>query len=57
MSLKFKVGDSVAQVVTPISGQVVDVKIVDGSSIVYLVRYNDGSGVQHERWFAESDLQ
>ena len=57
MGLKFTVGASVAQVVTPITGQVVDAKIVDGNSIQYLVRYTDATGAQHERWFAESELQ
>ena len=57
MSLKFKVGQQVTQIVTPIVGEVKEAKVVDGDQIVYMVQYVDQDGSQHERAFNEDELQ
>ena len=56
MSLKFQVGQQVTQVVTPIVGEVVSLKIVDNSKVVYMVKYTTPDGTVHERGFDEDEL-
>lgn len=55
MSMKFKKGDKVQQVIPVISGEIKDAQIVDGDHVQYLVSYagEDGST---ERWFREDQL-
>lgn len=57
MSLAFKVGQQVTQVVTPITGVVKEAKIVDGDQVAYVVVYTDTNGVEHERTFNENEIQ
>ena len=57
MSLKFKVGQQVTQVVKPIVGEVSRVMIVDDDQVVYMVKYLGQDGEQHERAFAEDNLE
>lgn len=56
MALKFKVGDTVKQIVTPIEGIVTRAHIVDGDSIEFFVAYTGQDGEQHERSFKEDQI-
>ena len=56
MSIKFKKGAAVRQVVKPVEGDVRDQTIIN-DEIVYLVGYVGADGEAHERWFRESELE
>lgn len=56
MGLKFKKGDDVTQVITPITGKVSGVILID-DEVQFLVSWTDANGDAHERPFKEDDLQ
>lgn len=55
MSMKFKKGDAVFQIVPIIEGTVKDAQVVDGNHVQYLVEYSGPDGAT-TRWFKEEDL-
>lgn len=56
MGMKFKKGDSVAQIVKPIVGPVTNVAIVD-DVVQYEVTWTDKGGDTHARYFTEEQLE
>lgn len=56
MPLAFKKGDRVRQKVIVITGEVSDVKLVDGEP-QFEVAYTDADGVAHARFFAEDAIE
>lgn len=55
--LKFKKGDTVTQAVTPISGTVSRIIVVDDDEVQYMVAYTGADGEQHERPFKEDEIE
>jgi hypothetical protein len=56
--IKFKVGTSVQQVITPIQGEVVDYQLnKDTGEISYLVEYKNEQGETASRHFDESQIK
>ena len=56
MGMKFKKGDNVTQIVTPIVGVVTRAHIVDDDSVEYFVGYTGEDGEVHERSFKEDQI-
>lgn len=56
MSIKFKTGAEVRQVVPVITGTVVNAAIVDGD-IVFEVAYIGTDGEAHSRFFGEDEIE
>ena len=58
MSVKFKNGDTVRQVIAPIEGQVMRFAFdPQTGEIAYLVSWTDAEGNAHERSFAEDEIE
>jgi hypothetical protein len=56
MSIKFKLGTAVRQIVPVITGTVTDLAIVDGA-VNYRVDSVDAAGVESSRFFAEHQIE
>jgi hypothetical protein len=56
MAIKFKRGDKVTQVVKPISGEVVNVQVVDGDHLQFEVAFVGEDGEPHAKWFREDEV-
>jgi hypothetical protein len=58
MSVQFKNGDTVRQVIAPIEGQVMRFAFdPQTGEIAYLVGWTDAEGNAHERSFAEDEIE
>ena len=58
MSVKFKNGDTVRQVIAPIEGQVMRFAFdPQTGEIAYLVSWTDAEGNAHERSFSEDEIE
>lgn len=55
MATRFKTGEEVRQIVTPIEGTVVERK-VDGDDDLFLVAWVDADGSEHSRYFREDEI-
>ena len=56
MALKFKTGDQVQQLVTPIRGVVKAAQVVDGTHVQYLVEHINAEGNSQVVWLHEDNL-
>lgn len=56
MSIKFKLGTTVKQIVPVIQGVVTEALIVEGE-VRYCVKWTDADGVERDRFFDESHIE
>lgn len=58
MAVKFKVGDPVQQIITPIQGEVIDYQLnKDTGEISYLIEYTNEQGETASRHFDENQIE